>query len=235
MKSVVYEKQTTQIYWDKYNAFHRNISGMPHGFIVFQTGEIILDAWGISNDWRNYYSSGNIKMLFASELNTGKIELEDGTPVPKAWLQDGGQTTLLIDLDHNVIVNADRNTRIDGAKISNLTHPSHLACASVLWNNSDVPPVAKHDIEISRPREFTRDQKEWQKELLTLCAVSAKLSGKGYAGIMNWAESIVNYTLDPKEVFKAMNNDDRVKLGSGGYNWGRSKSWHDKLVYVPKK
>lgn len=243
MNNIEFDKYPTNKYWDRYKAFfkHDDKRGV---FKLFETGEVILDAWSISHRERGYYSSLDVTLAFPDEFKGGTFALPDGTPVPKAWLTQYSQPTLLLDHKHKILVNAEMRSNYGTRKpiylINGEQMPFHLRQATVLYTNQTAKPQGKCSITVSRPVELTPQQRKWVAELIRLCKVTAKvtpqsnLSINQYVFNPNTKLDADAYAMEPAEYFKQLDPKERNYIGYTGLQFKRQEIECGHLLWIPK-
>lgn len=231
MNPIDYKKLNSDHAWDRYNAFYK-VDNQCDFIFHFETGETILDIWSVQNYQRKTYSEMGIEIGFPAEITGGHFRLKDGTRIPKAWLEVGGQPTLMLDFKHNIAVNIDHawGDKINQAH-SNLS--PHLARGKAVYTNQNAKPIGYSMIKVSRPYPLTLEQKRWVKELEKLCKVVAKLLNTRPMAQFNGQDLLAHTDMSPQEYFKTMTQEQRHYFGHGGINIGRLEIQVDHLDWVP--
>jgi hypothetical protein len=89
--------------WDQYKQFYQHIGPLSHywygGFTAFMTGEAICTVSRADPNERCEYKTIGMRIIGTDDANLPAFYDPDGQPLLKAWLNDSGMQTVLLDLD----------------------------------------------------------------------------------------------------------------------------------------
>jgi len=146
--------------WDRFHQFYQTLNHpssrwMSSGFIMFMSGELICTASRRDGKERLTYSDLNVRLVNTDDLvHPPKLFTLDQQPITKAWLNDGGSQTLLIDLDTHRAVRLSTYLRASDADIPVwLDNECSAYCPGPSKNFVGSP------VEVSRPHKW--DHAEW--------------------------------------------------------------------------
>lgn len=221
-----------QMQWDTYKHFYKQ---NENHFVHFYTGETVLHAYhNISCNYRRHYNDLGVAILFPSEMPKGEFQTVDGEKIPRAWLDVGGQPTLVWDKESNLLMQAERKYYNRNWELKPVDR-EYLDSAVVIFREGQTPE-ARFPIIVSRPRQLTLDEKRYVSKLVKLCKVTAKLDQNTtmlYKSPVDMNEYI-DFTITPDEMFKRMTPEIRKFVGNYGLNFGRTEERYTHLKFVPK-
>lgn len=149
-----FEFNYAQQQWDRYKEFHTGGSGhRDNPFIEFANGQLIITH---SPDIyvRKMYERYGIQLVSTTDHNVPKLYLnkDDEKPMPKAWVQQGGQQLLAVDWERGVAVAIGHGGyRHDEYSDWKKIVPDNLRSAYVYWTGDKRLPVAATNITVSAP------------------------------------------------------------------------------------
>lgn len=224
----------TQQQWDRFRAFHNVLHNGR--FILFQTGELMTTRADWRPNTRRIYEDIGIAITNPTD-NQFKFALPDGTPVPKAWLAQGGQDTYFADMRTNraVALAWTRDKKRLTGEVEAL--PKHMQTA-VAWMTSDKSePHSNVKVEVSMPVKLSAEEKDWRNELKRICNVYVKMNTKMdgyYAYDYHSLPKDVVTAKTPTEYFTAMDDRARLNLVKNGYAPSRETHLYDYILATPK-
>jgi hypothetical protein len=154
-----FEFNYAQQQWDRYSEFHTN-GGWRSPFTEFANGQLIITNTP-DLDVRRMYEKYGIQLVSTTDGDLPPLYLskEDEKPIPKAWVQQGGQQHLAVDHERGVAVAIGRNHyygRGGRKDVWSTTVPDNLRSpALVYWAGDKRLPIASMDISVSRPDPAT--------------------------------------------------------------------------------
>lgn len=147
--------------WDEYRAFHVKVGP----FVQFDTGEVICTRYNFDRDdyARKLYKDLNVEIRYTADDKCPTLYLPTGEKVAKAWLDDRGSQTLLIDWNHGIAIrlggtgNAPQYTPKDHWQAS-IPERFRSKC-SAYWAGELSKPVGSAGIKVTRPRKLTEAER----------------------------------------------------------------------------
>jgi len=148
-----FEFNYAQQRWDRYREFHTG-GGYRHSpFIEFANGALIItsvaDPYG-----RKLYDKYGVQLVTTTDSDLPPLYLsrDHEKPIPKAWVQQGGQQHLAVDHEQGVAVAVGYGGY--HATMSNewqVAVPDNLRSAFVYWSGPERLPTAVRTIQVSQP------------------------------------------------------------------------------------
>jgi hypothetical protein len=146
-----FEFNHAQQSWDRYKEFHT--TGWDHPFVEFANGQLIITHLPNPRN-RKMYDRYDIQLVTTTDPDVPRLYLnsEDENPIPKAWVQQGGQQYLAVDWEREVAVAIGYLWYKQGTP----THwtesvPDNINGASVYWSGPKRLPIALCGITVSTP------------------------------------------------------------------------------------
>lgn len=184
--------------WDAYHAFHMGIGPYgPHAtdpynpatFVQFDTGEMIATRQVFDHNKRGHYGDANITLHATTDDSFPAVALPDGTPAPKAWLNDRGLQTVVEDHDLKRIyrVACDNDylaPRLPERFVTRVTKDGTSRAVStdayIYWPGGGREPVAC-PVNVSIPAQKVLTPEEWAriKDLKAMMAAILGLTDDG--------------------------------------------------------
>ena len=165
--------------WDQYQAFHTfcgfgaqdfktrsHWGGPPSPLVLFDTGEVICIQSSPNPNQRGVYSSIGVRLTHTKETS---LWTPDGSPITRAWLDDGGMQYLLVDLDtkHAVRLDGKRRSspRVDhtGSPLTQGIPVRFQYNCHAYIPGPGLPPIAHEKVRVSIPLEragYTKGETE---------------------------------------------------------------------------
>lgn len=148
--------------WDEYRAFH--IKDGP--FVQFDTGEVICTRGNFDRDdyARRLYSDLNVEIRYTADDKMPTLYLPTGEKVARAWLDDKGSQTILIDWNFNMAIRLGVST----GSSPQYTHKDHWQAAIpqrfrgkcvAYWAGELCKPQGSIGIKVTRPRKLTEAER----------------------------------------------------------------------------
>ena len=220
--------------WDEYGAFH-NTQGP---FVEFETGELMLPSHGHKPYDRKMYERFGLRLTTTTEPDCPDLyfDRECYHPVKKAWLTQKGQQILVIDYQQGVAVKSDYGWRNKNENAK--CFASHVQHAGILWTGSDVLPIPRAPIHISRPDQYLRhDIGSKLKEVATIVTAAARVRGlttywdSGLDAKKEW----VDMSADDICANVLSSDNDMARVAKNGFSFPRTNDAAEYLfVYNTK-
>lgn len=147
--------------WDEWRAFHHKCGP----FVQFDTGEVICTRYNFDRDdyARKLYKDLNVEIRYTADDKCPTLYLPTGEKVAKAWLDDRGSQTLLIDWNHGVAIrlgqlgSAPQYTPKDHWQ-ARIPERFRGKC-SAYWAGELSAPVGSAGIKVTRPHKLTEAER----------------------------------------------------------------------------
>lgn len=214
--------------WDRWRAFYIDhnrkgpIEPMSWGwtpgsqFTQFDTGELICTTLGGNKD-RGKFPHLNLEIVLATAANeTHGLEFTTpgGEAVPHAWFTR--DTVLMIDWDLARAYRVKGYTLRKSASVPHrFTNRRQPMPGNMYWAGEGAEPVGGEPIELTRPRQYTEEEKAKLKGFV--------LQAKMWLGVLGDDGPMIVDTHHPKsfylkhEEFWKIPSDDRIQLVSNQF------------------
>jgi hypothetical protein len=200
--------------WDYYGHFHIPANHYSLPIVQFATGELgITEAYKIRPRKRRTYDEYNIAITGTAD-GYFKFALPDGTALPKAWLNYGGQQYLLVDLD------TKRAVRLQSKHMRDADIPSYMqqTCGGFLKPGGY--PIGA-PVRYTPPLEMTPERKEWLSKVSSLAGAHLLLNELNADPCSYWdakAEiSPADYKRNPEAVVANAGNNHLLRKYMHGH------------------
>ena len=247
MKNVTFDYDSRR--WSPTYGFNNS----HHPFVQREDNSVTLMSGPQRGDPRTWYNAGlearwseSAPDMFLLPRHARKCS-DDRKPIPAAWLNQGGQTALIIDREQGVVMGYNRNRVIYKNEAKANTNeeprdfnpqekvPDNADYCYAYWPKAGVLPIAMGDITLSMPgdRRIRRDFAQREKEVKA--TVGAALALKGGS----WWYSSTPFTVDldrmehwtTSQFVAEVMKDSAVaqNVSKNGFFWPRKK---EKRVYL---
>jgi hypothetical protein len=154
--------------WDRFKRFYvQRISGSDFEVVEFpDTKERVVKAYAkVDPHVRRVHAKEGFTLWGSADDTFHQLELPDGTPVKRTWLNDTGQQILLLDHRHKIAVKATGHTWRD-----TVTKPHEsMRWGSVYYPDAKAGPIAAGRIDLTRPIVWSPEHKQQIRELRDAC------------------------------------------------------------------
>lgn len=216
--------------WDSFNAFHTRIGP----FVLFETGELILDTRPHSGI-RRYYSDLGLELVSSTErkLPSMFFDAEHTDPIPQAWLTQHGLQELILDYERGKVLAPktyyNQNREVSGAL------PRHLSGAYAVWLGPERDPVTVNTIRVNRPdKEFKSLVSGKLRDVMSAVRAVARLRGIEPYEMSDPLTVHRSWSVDTVEeiVDYICSQDAFISLVTGaGFTYPRADSTHNFLYF----
>jgi hypothetical protein len=170
MKLPAFNNETRR--WDAYSQFH--IPGRI--FTQFENGALGL-RWGkFDPHERRYYESFGVSIAATTDDHLPTLYTPDGEEITKAWLNQDGQQTLIIDHEQKKAARGWKHSLPKDFPVPQYARGFHM-----FWHAPGQDPVMdpRSTIKVKRPdNELKAASRTWEKEVRAACRVLAKIDGE---------------------------------------------------------
>jgi hypothetical protein len=216
--------------WDRYHAFHA--TNGP--FTEFETGELMV-TYTPKPGARRTYAKYGIQLVTTADKNCPQLYLDKACtqPVPPAWVTQGGQQHLAVDLEQKVAT----ALRTEWGKNKKLQYlGKHVEGACALWTGPNRLPVPLAQITVSTPdRSCKRELKDKLDAARAAITAVARMQGlpvpwgtDRLAACKEWVDLTV------EEIVAKVLAYDKILIryaAFNGFSYPRNDTKHD-FLYI---
>ena len=211
--------------WDAYRQFYKS----HRCFTQFENGGLGLRQGNFDPDERHVYEKFGVQIVSSADDNLPQLFTPEGAPVTKAWLNQGGAQTLIIDLEQKKAV---RTWNYSPPK--DLPVPQYARSFGMFWHGPGQDPVIdpKRPIIVQPPdNELKTASKTWEKEVRAACKVMAKIQAEQfYSTPSKFLLSPVNVATPVTEFVSQLTPSQIRGIATAGFEYPRAREEYPYLL-----